>query len=211
MVDNAFWERSWKSLEQETISLYLENLDDSADPTLEFLHERACRTICDAGCGCGVYSLKLAMHGFSVSGFDISEDAVSLTVKLLSDRGYAVHGFHTASILSTGYPDEAYDAVVARDVLDHLPIRIGKASISELLRITRPGGCVLLTLDRTDAEYESEPHVGNADDDYIYTDGKWKGMVFHPYSLEEIGKLTSGYRARLLSSTESGFLLVLEK
>ena len=207
----SFWDRTWKSFDWKRAFSYLDHFDVASDPIVRFLLARGVRSVCDAGCGCGVYSLNLAMHGFSVSGFDISEDAVSLTVNLLSDRGYPVHGFHTASILSTGYPDEAFDAVVARDVLDHLPIRIGKASVSELFRITRPDGCVLLTLDRTDAEYESEPHVGNADDDYIYTDGKWKGMVFHPYSLEEIGKLTSGYRVRLLSSTESGFLLVLEK
>ena len=37
-----------------------------------------------------------------------------------------------------------------------------------------------------DEEYKSEPHIVNADGDYLFTDGKWNGMVFHPYDREEV-------------------------
>ena len=83
--------------------------------------------------------------------------------------------------------------------------------MDELLRIVRPGGCVLLTLDKTDAEYEAELHAVNSDGDYLFTGGKWSGMAFHPYTPEEIGKLTAGHDARILSESESGFLVVIEK
>lgn len=56
----------------------------------------------------------------------------------------------------------------------------------ELCRITKPGGIVLITLDSLDEEYETETHVVNEDGDYVFTDGKWNGMVFHPYSQEEV-------------------------
>ena len=211
MADNGFWDRSWKHIDQEKLSLYIENFDDSADPVIEFLLERGYNRLCDAGCGCGAYALKLAKFGFAVSGFDISKDAVKQAKRLLSDNGYPTQGFQCADILTTGYTDGCFDAVVARDVLDHMPIRDGMAAVKELLRIVRPDGCVLMTLDGTDEEYESEPHTVNPDGDYLFSGGKWNGMVFHPYSPEEIDRFLSEQNPTILKADESGFLVVLEK
>lgn len=211
MEDNEFWEHSWKSLDQGKLSLYIENFDDSADLMIDSLLKHGCNSLCDAGCGCGVYALKLAKHGFSVSGFDISEDAVKQAKRLLSENGYPTQGFRCADVLSTGYTDGFFDAVVARDVLDHMPIQDGAAAVEEMLRIVRPGGCVLMTLDGTDEEYESEPHTVNSDGDYLFSGGKWNGMVFHPYSPEEIDRLLNRKKPTLLEAEKSGFLVVLKK
>ena len=100
--------------------------------------------------------------------------------------------------------------MLAREVLDHLPIREAREALAELLRILRPGGCLLLSLDETDEEYEAEPHRVSPEGDYIYTAGKWKGMVFHPYSPTEIEKLTRGHGARLLPA-KHGFAVLIEK
>ena len=51
---------------------------------------------------------------------------------------------------------------------------------------TKLSGIVLCTLDSLDEEYEVEPHIVNEAGDYVFTDGKWNGMVFHPYSHEEV-------------------------
>ena len=211
MANYEFWNHSWKSIDQDKLSLYIENFDYSVDPVIEYLNERGYKTICDAGCGSGAYSLKLAMHGFSVSGFDISEEAVMQAKRLLSDKAYPTQDFRCADVLSTGYTDGSFDAVVTRDVLDHMPIRDGAAAVKELLRIVRPGGCVLMTLDGTDEEYESEPHTVNSEGDYCFSHGKWNGMVFHPYSADEINRLVGVQDAKFLKSNESGFLVVIEK
>ena len=63
-------------------------------------------------------------------------------------------------------------------------------AVQELCRITRPGGCVIASVDGPDEEYESEPHTVNKDGDYLYTEGKWKGRVHHPYTPEELGEMT---------------------
>lgn len=210
-MENCFWTHSWKSISREKVSSFVEHLDYSIDPIIQFLQKREIASVCDAGCGCGVYSRKLAMHGFMVSGFDVSEDAVALTKNLLSEKGYPTQDFRTADILATEYADGQFDAVVCRDVIDHMPIEHGIAAVAELLRIVRPGGCALLTLDETDCEYESEPHSVNDDGDYLFLDGKWKGMVFHPYTKNEIGKLTAEHNVILLESHEAGFTVVVEK
>lgn len=207
----AYWERSWQTVEPARIAVYRERLASSSDACIRYLKARGHRTVCDAGCGCGAYSLALAAAGFQVSGFDVSADAVSLAATLLSENGYATHGFRLADILSTGFADGQFDAVVARDVIDHMPLQDGKAAAAELLRITKPGGSVLLTLDQADEEYESEPHETSPDGDYRYTGGKWNGMVFHPYSPEEISRLVVGQEVKFIHTTESGFLAVFEK
>ena len=178
---------------------------------IAFLKAHGIQRVCDAGCGCGAYALKLAQNGFSVSGFDISEQAVTLTKKALAENGYFSGEIKQASILSTGYPDKCFDAVIARDVIDHLPIEQAIKAVSELLRIVRPNGYVMISLDDADEEYNGEPHECNENGDYTFISGKWKGMVFHPYSPSEIEKLTAGREYDLLSHNENGSIIVLKK
>ncbi len=209
-MDKAFWDRTWETIAPERISSYAASFDTAEDAIITFLQKRKAKYVCDAGCGCGIYSLKLARFGFAVSGFDIAEDAVLLTKKLLSENGYSAKDFKQANVLSTGYLSKCFDAVVARDVIDHMPIKQGIDAVKELLRIVKPGGCVLLTLDATDSEYESEPHEINKDGDYLFIRGKWNGMAFHPYSALEIKRVTDGIKYNMLPSNENGFIVALD-
>lgn len=211
MTQLSFWERSWKAMDPERIAAFAEHPEPGEDPLIRFLEDRGAVTVCDAGCGSGLYALKLARCGFEVSGFDISAEAAAMTRRLLEEKGYPFIDFYAADIRSTGCAAGRFDAALARDVIDHMPIRDTVAALDELLRIVRPGGCVLLTLDRTDAEYESEPHTVNSDGDYLYNGEKWEGMVFHPYTPDGIGRLTQGRKARLLTADERGFTVILEK
>ena len=211
MAQDAFWERTWRETDRERVRAYVDRFDMAEDAIIRFLRGRGAKTVCDAGCGCGAYALKLAAHGFSVFGFDISPDAAALAEELLSSKGYPAGRFRAGDALATGWTDARFDAVVARDVLDHMPIREGMAALAELCRIVRPGGCVLLTLDGTDEEYESEPHTVNADGDHLYTAGKWAGMAFHPYDADGVRRLTGG-RGRLIGQADGhGVLVALEK
>ncbi len=211
MEELGFWDRMWKHADRERFDACAARMDGREDPLIRALKDRGAETVCDAGCGCGLYALKLARSGFAVSGFDISADAALMARRLLEEQGFPGLAFRPADIRATGCAAGRFDAALARDVIDHLPIREGIAAVTELLRIVRPGGCVLLTLDRTDDEYESEPHAVNRDGDYTYTGGKWKGMAFHPYTPDEIERLTRGREARLLAAGESGFAVILEK
>lgn len=208
-MEREFWEKTWETADRRRIADYAEHFDLSPDAIIQYLNECGAASVCDAGCGCGAYALKLSLHGFAVSGFDISAEAVEMTRNLLCAKGRASGVFRTASVLDTGYPDESFDAVVARDVIDHMTISDGAAAIDELLRIVRKGDVLLLTLDETDDEYESQPHRVNPDGDYIFTGGKWNGMVFHPYSVGEIAKLTKGKEIRMLDSAGGGFTVAV--
>lgn len=181
----SFWDSSWEKIDGDRLAEYIGDFDMEPDAIIEYLRSRQVKTVCDAGCGCGIYSLKLASNGFAVSGFDVSAHAVGIAENLLK-KATVTAELKTASVLSTGYPDDRFDCVISRDVIDHMSKKDAMAAIRELYRVTRPGGVLLLTLDHPDNEYKTEIHTVNCDGDYLFTEGKWDGMVFHPYDKQEL-------------------------
>lgn len=185
---DTFWNQSWEKLDPERITTYIRTFQISSNPIIDYLHSQKIHTVCDAGCGCGIYTLLLAANGFQVSGFDISPKAVEIARNLLNTASYHAE-LKAASVLSSGYPDSTFDCVLSRDVLDHMRKSDAIAAVIELLRITKPGGLFLFTVDSVDEEYETEPHTVNLDGDYLFNSGKWDGMIFHPYSIQEIPQI----------------------
>ena len=155
------------------------------DDLINILHQNHVHSVCDAGCGCGIYALKLAANGFCVSGFDVSSRAVEISQMLL-DKASLTAELKTASILTTGYPQKQFDGVISRDVLDHMSKADAILAVKERWRMTKDNGMILFTLDSLDEEYKTEQHNVNMDGDYVYTDGKWEGMIFHPYNRETV-------------------------
>lgn len=206
----AFWDRSWETISPQRILEYVDAHDLEPDELIQQLHLRNAKTVCDAGCGCGIYSLKLAACGFSVSGFDVSARAVEIASNLVRQAGFQAE-LRQGSVLSIPYPDEIFDGVVCRDVLDHMGRSGGAAAIRELLRIAAPGGLVVISVDHTDEEYETEPHFVNGDGDYVFTRGKWEGMVFHPYTVEELRNLVPQNVSCQIEDGAHGLVLWMER
>ena len=90
----------------------------------------------DAGCGSGRTLDDLTRFG-RVTGLDLSP----LAVRTARGRG---HDVRQADILDMPLPDGRFDAVTCLDVLEH--IRDDGRALSELLRVTRPGGAIVVTV-----------------------------------------------------------------
>lgn len=206
----TFWDTSWRNITPERIASYIQCFDLTPDSILVQMSAQGVKRVCDAGCGCGIYSLKLAANSFCVEGFDISLRAAEIASALLQQAGFSAN-FRQASVLDTGYDSGTFDCVICRDVVDHIPKADGFAAIRELLRITRPGGLVFFTLDPLDAEYEAEPHRVSPQGDYQFTHGKWKGMVFHPYSAREFQQLIPSGVEFQMKDWEDGLLVCIKK
>lgn len=203
-----FWDSSWERMDVSQAAAYAENFDMGEDNMIEALRRYHAQTVCDAGCGCGLYALKLAANGFDVGGFDVSARAAKIAGELVRSAGYAAP-FKAASVLATGYADGQFDAVVCRGVLDHISKADATLAVQELCRITKPGGVVLFTLDALDEEYRTEPHAVHANGDYVYTAGKWQGMVFHPYTLQEVDEMLPPNVESRVTENQDGLTVML--
>lgn len=202
----TFWSKSWKAMDPERINEYKAHMSMDPDEIISYLKSHHIQNVCDAGCGCGIYTSKLLYHGFAVSGFDISEDAVQIAK---SHAGSAA--LKTANILSTDYPSSFFDAIVSIDVLDHMSFDDARRALTELHRIVKPGGYICFTLDTIDDEYRTEPHIQNDQGDLIYMEGKWAGMIFHAYNRQEIPKLLPAETDYHIEESSDHYTVILSK
>lgn len=94
--------------------------------------------ILDAGCGTGINLDYLSEFG-TVTGVDGSEDAIAFC----RQRG---HDDVVQADLTRldGWPDDRFDLVTALDVVEH--IEDDRAAVRQLVRVTRPGGLLLVTV-----------------------------------------------------------------
>ena len=109
---DTFWSESWKTVDPKRIAEYVKSMDMAPDEMIRMLRQHQAKTVCDAGCGCGIYCTKLLRNGFSVFGFDVSEDAVQI-----AKRNAPEAELKAADIRMTGYDSDSFDAVISRDVL----------------------------------------------------------------------------------------------
>ena len=101
------------------------------------LTRRAGLRVLDAGCGTGINVQVLGEFGH-VTGVDISDDAIAFCRK----RGdlSVIRG----DLRALELPDESFDLVTALDVIEH--IDADARATGELIRVTKPGGHVLITV-----------------------------------------------------------------
>ena len=191
MTDGGeLWERLWRRDRDRDFFAYAAPYCRLVSPEMDLFRQHDIRTVCDAGCGYGAYALALASNGFDVTALDVSATAVEITGRVLEHYGLELAGRRTASVLDTGYADRAFDAVVCFSVLDHMTAPDAQTALRELVRITRPGGLLLLALDSPGEDDLAREHDILPDGSIRYAGG----MVFHPYDAPAAEKLLMGLR-----------------
>jgi ubiquinone/menaquinone biosynthesis C-methylase UbiE len=122
--------------------------------------------VLDAACGTGYGSVILAEAGAgSVTGIDVSAEAVSAAKERLGDRGSIVQG----DVGQLPFEDDSFDLVVCLETIEH--VADGPAVIAEFRRVLRPEGVLLV----------SSPNPG------VYPSGNEHHV--HEYAPEELASL----------------------
>jgi SAM-dependent methyltransferase len=109
--------------------------------------------VLDLGCGGGRHAFAAARLGASVVALDADFAecrVVAGTIAAMRDAGELDRrtpaGVVRANALHLPFPDGAFDAIVAAEVLEHLVDDVGAAA--ELGRVLRPGGTLAVTVPR---------------------------------------------------------------
>ncbi|WP_370155956.1 class I SAM-dependent methyltransferase [Streptacidiphilus sp. EB129] len=117
------------------------------------------RRILDAGCGSGPLSAALRDRGAVMSGFDASEGMLELARRRLGDGA----DLQVAALGdSLPYADDTFDDVVASLVLHYL--EDWGPGLSELRRVLKPGGRLIMSVDHPFAIHGLEYLAGNKTD-----------------------------------------------
>ena len=118
------------------------------------------RSVLDLGCGRGRWSKEYARRGATVTGVDISPQAI----RILMDE-MPQHRFVSADIAAVEFPDQSFDIVNSVTVLQHMPDWKQRIALDHLSRWLKPGGFAVLLENVTAFD---APHVfAHYADDWI--------------------------------------------
>ena len=105
-------------------------------------------TVVDVGCGTGISTRLLAERKLHVIGIEPNDDMRQQAEKASQDGAdFAAIEYRTANAEKTGLPDESTDAVVAAQAFHWFE---PQSTLTEFLRILRPGGWVVLIWNERD-------------------------------------------------------------
>lgn len=121
------------------------------------------RRILDAGCGSGALFAELRERGAMVTGIDASAEMLEVARRRLG----ADADLRTADLANPlPFPDDAFDDVVASLVLHYL--RDWGPTLTELRRVLKPGGRLIVSVEHPFAIWVSERSAG-VKTDYFQT------------------------------------------
>lgn len=207
----AYWERCWRDENPNELTEYLALYDKMQRREIEIFRSHGAINLCDAACGFGAYTLAFASNGFKMSGFDISDAAVEFVRGALAEYGVDPSSIKVADILDTGYPDACFDGVIAHAVLDHLTAEDSKRALNELLRITLPGGLVMLSFDKAETDDYERAHIVLEDGTLRYTEGLWRGMLFRPYDRDAVEEFLSHAQIIYMAESRREYSVIIKK
>jgi ubiquinone/menaquinone biosynthesis C-methylase UbiE len=103
------------------------------DPTQRWL---------DAACGSGIVGRELCARVGHVHGVDITQAMIDLAEQESHKAGIANMSFSVGDVCALPIADNSFDGAVTRFTVHHLPVP--QRLVSELARVVRPGGLLLL-------------------------------------------------------------------
>ena len=175
----------------------------------EELKQAGLLRVLDLGCGSGRHVVYLKQQGFHVIGLDSAPHGLQLTQAWLEEEMLAAPLVLADAHDPLPFPDAAFDAIVCIKVIHHgLRGRV-LGAVSEIRRILRPGGMLLLGVPgrkkRMVHSDEIEPHT------YVSCDGWEKGIPHYIFSRSELLQEFTGYEILELKLSARQFILKSKK
>ena len=184
----AFWERCIADALRDGVpEKWATSIFDGTSPLADsfVLHLPSGGHVLDFGCGLGRNALALARRGFAVSVCDV----VDAGVRYCEERA----GVDDLSVRAVGFDgreielaNRSVDGVLAWSCLDHVTLEWAGELAAELARASRPGAILLVSFDEDKSDDPESTAEFLDDGTHRYVAGKRSGMLFRPYTNDEI-------------------------
>lgn len=102
--------------------------------------------VLDVGCGTGSLTLTAQPYagpGGKVYGIDASPEMIEVAQKKAFRSGLEVT-FEVGLIEKLAFPDATFDVVISRLAIHHLPDDLKRMGFTEILRVLKPGGHLMI-------------------------------------------------------------------
>jgi len=141
--------------------------------------------VLDFGCGVGRNALALARKGFDVLVCDVSDAGVRFCEEWAGGESLAIR-----SVTFDGHEidlaNRSVDGILAWSCLDHVTLEWARELAGELGRIARPHAILLVSFDEDGSDDPESVAQVLEDGSHHYVEGRRQGMIFRPYTNEEI-------------------------
>ncbi len=99
--------------------------------------------VLDIGCGTGRFTVPVAARVHSTTALDISSTMLEQARETAAEKGVAVD-FVVGDMASLPFDNESFDVVISMLALMHVPREDRQSVFSEVARVLRPGGRMLI-------------------------------------------------------------------
>jgi ubiquinone/menaquinone biosynthesis C-methylase UbiE len=156
--------------------------------------------ILDLGCGAGRHQVYMAKQGFETHGIDISETALNLTKGRLKRQRLATH-LLKCDMKMLPYSDSCFDAIICLHVIYHQKLEDIQKTISEIHRILRKKGLVLINF-LSKRTYAYGKGIKIEENTFVEQEGAEKGVLHFFVDKEEVERLFENFKIINLELSE---------
>jgi tellurite methyltransferase len=193
---HRYWDETWKT---EGGRAQWSQADPWVAAVVPLLRGRDARRTLDLGCGPGRHALLFARAGFESFGLDASDGALEHASRAGAEAGLALELKH-GDLVTLPYPDGFFDYVLAFNVVYHGTEQTLTRTLSEIRRVSRPGGLYQCTmLSKRNVEHGRGDEV--SPNSFVQPHGR--GDKTHPHlyaDARDLLRLHAGFE--LLSATD---------
>lgn len=175
--------------------LYLRRLA----PHLDALPREA--RVLDAGCGVGRFTGALLERGLRVDGLDASASALKAAARHALAAGVSGRlSLRLGDVRRMPYEDAAFDAVLALELVCYQ--RPSEASLAELLRVLKPGGLLIVSVEGRPGALLCDGRVGLEAWPRVNRDGELDGeeLYVRYFTAAELRDAVAAAGARVLET-----------
>ena len=140
----------------------------------------------DVGCGNGRMLVYFGLHGYQVTGFDSSPSALRLAREWLGREKLPGNVLRSDFRYAFPFSNDTFEVLVSTQVIHHALLKSVLFTISEVTRVVRSGGYILITVPMLRENVKSRDWEEIEHHTFVPLSGTEKGLPHHLFAPDEL-------------------------